>query len=193
MILYKHFLISEDLFEEAFVCNLSQCKGACCIEGDSGAPLQHNEVLQIDKNLEGILKQLPLEQQDLIQEQGLFERDFDNEKVTPCLPHNGLCAYAVKDPLGVLSCGIERAYNAGESDFQKPVSCHLYPVRVVRQGVYTVLQYHRWSICSEACKLGKQQSVPVFRFVKAGLIRSFGRAFYDEMEAIFEQRFRVQS
>lgn len=193
MILYKHFLISEQLFLEEFVCNLSRCKGACCIEGDSGAPLQHNEVLQIDKNLRGILKQLPEEQQQLIQEKGLFERDFDNEKVTPCLSHNGLCAYAVQDPLGVLGCGIERAYLAGESDFQKPVSCHLYPVRVVQQGVYTVLQYHRWSICSEACKLGKEQSVPVFRFVKNGLIRSFGKAFYDDMEALYEQRFAPKS
>lgn len=180
MILLEQTLISEDVFEKEFVCNLNACKGACCIEGDSGAPLADYEIELLQKNLDFILPYLDKDSLANIAQKSFVEQDKDGDWVTTCLP-NGKCVFGVFDANGILSCGIEQSWKDGKSDFQKPISCHLYPIRLKKVGEYTALNYHQWSICSDACQLGKQLKVPVFVFLKDALIRKFGIDWYNEV------------
>lgn len=185
MILIGNILVSDELFDVDFHCNLSQCKGACCIEGDSGAPITHEEKENINSALPSILPLLPETNQNAIREMGFAETDWrDNEFVTQCLP-DGMCVFAQRNKWGILSCAIEEAHNAGLTNIQKPLSCHLYPIRVSKVGEYTALNYHKWDICSAACSLGKEKQMPVFRFLKNALIRSYGTDFYNELEEVY--------
>ncbi len=175
-------LISSDLLEESFVCDLNACKGACCVEGDSGAPLLTEELENLEANFDSIKDFLREDGLKAIEKQGLYIKDEDDEWVTP-LKDGQECAYTLFDEKGVAQCGIEGAWKAGKSNFQKPVSCHLYPVRVKRYEEITALNYEQWNICSPACSLGKELKVPVFRFVKDALVRRFGKDFYSSLES----------
>ena len=175
-------LISSDLLEESFVCDLNACKGACCVEGDSGAPLLTEELENLEANFDSIKDFLREDGLKAIEKQGLYIKDEDDEWVTP-LKDGQECAYTLFDEKGVAQCGIEVAWKAGKSNFQKPVSCHLYPVRVKRYEEITALNYEQWNICSPACSLGKELKVPVFRFVKDALVRRFGKDFYSSLES----------
>jgi len=185
VILIDNVLVSDELFDVSFHCNLTKCKGACCIEGDAGAPLTVKEKDAIQSELEQILPLLPTENQTAIQKTGFAESDLrDLEFVTQCLP-DGMCVFAKRDKWGVLQCSIEEAHNKGLVEVQKPLSCHLYPIRVSKIGQYTALNYHKWDICQAACSLGEEKQIPVFRFLENALTRAFGIAFYQELEAVY--------
>lgn len=184
MIIVQDKLVSDDLVEQQFVCNLTACKGACCWEGDYGAPLDNAELAVLDSIYDRVKPFLSPAGIDVIEREGKYLRfEQTDEWVTPLI-NNGPCAYMTYDALGIAKCGIEQAWKAGVIDFQKPVSCHLYPVRVEKNEElgFEALNYHEWDICSAACSLGKKEKVPVFRFVKDALIRKYGEAFYEELE-----------
>jgi hypothetical protein len=184
MIIVQDKLVSDDLVEQQFVCNLAACKGACCWEGDYGAPLDEAELAVLDAIYDRVKPFLSPAGIDVIEREGKYLRfEQTDEWVTPLI-NNGPCAYMTYDALGIAKCGIEQAWKAGAVDFQKPVSCHLYPVRVEKNEDlgFEALNYHEWDICSAACSLGKKEKVPVFRFVKDALIRKYGEAFYEELE-----------
>jgi len=174
-------IVSTDLFERRFVCDLSACKGACCVAGDAGAPLTPEEAAGMEKVYDDVKEFLSPEGIDAIDKQGTVVWDSkDKEAVTPLI--NGKqCAYTVFESDGTASCGIENAWKAGKTDFQKPVSCHLYPVRVKSYPDFDALNYDEWDICDPACKLGASLAVPVYRFVKDALIRRYGEAWYEQL------------
>ncbi len=184
MIIIKDILISDDLVEQQFLCDLNACKGACCWEGDWGAPLEAEELTTLE-NIYGKIKPfLSIEGQQAIDEHGLY-RYYDEPGYfgTPLLD-NGACVYMTFGANGIAQCGIENAYNAGIIDFKKPISCHLFPVRVhSEKGLqFEALNYSRWDICNAACKKGAENQMPVYRFVKEALIRKYGVDFFEELD-----------
>ena len=175
-------IISRDLLHNAFVCDLAACKGACCVEGDSGAPLEEDERASLDKEYEAIKPYLLDEGRKAIDRQGSSVIDSDGDLGTP-LVEEGACAYAIFEN-GKALCGIEKAWKAGATAFRKPISCHLYPVRVSSYSSFQAVNYHRWKICDPACQLGAQLEVPVYVFLKDALIRRFGLKWYHELEQV---------
>ena len=174
-------LISEDIFSEEFVCNLSKCKGACCVEGDVGAPLDKSETLILERIFDQVKPYLRPEGIAAIEKQGTWAIDpSDNDFVTPMVEGKE-CAYVIFDEKGITKCGIEKAYEDGAVDWQKPISCHLYPIRVDEYRTFTALNYHKWEICSDACTLGRELKVPIYKFVKTPLIRKYGEEFYQTL------------
>ncbi|MDP3928745.1 MAG: DUF3109 family protein [Bacteroidota bacterium] len=185
MIILRNTLISEDIFEQEFICNLSACKGACCVEGDAGAPVSNKEKIEIEANFELIKPYLSEASLQDIATKGGFEKDEDDEWNTTCLP-SGECNFVKRDSSGLLSCGIEQSFLAGQSTIRKPISCYLYPIRMVKVGDYEALNYHKWDICSAACALGKHEKVKVYQFLKEPLIAKFGADWYQELCEIAE-------
>lgn len=185
------YLVSLDLFEEEFTCHLEKCFGNCCVHGDAGAPLKDSEADMLDKIYPDIKEYLSENGNMAIREQGSWVIDDDGEKVTPLI--NGReCAYTVFRNR-VAFCGIEHAFEEGKTSFRKPVSCHLYPIRLSRVGDLVALNYHRWGICEPARILGKQNKQPVFRFLKGSITRVFGEGFYDEMEKVYQEFIAMNS
>ena len=182
MLVHENTLVSLDVLEKDFVCNLSACKGICCVEGESGAPLERSEINEIADNLEKIKPFMDEKALKLLDKKGFYERDSDGDLVTNCL--NGkACIFATAEE-GVYKCAIENAYRAGISSFQKPVSCHLYPIRVSKVGENEAVNFSKWEICNPACELGASLKVPVYRFLKDGLVRKFGIEWYEGLEEI---------
>ncbi len=178
-------IVSEDILEKEFVCNLSACKGACCIKGEAGAPVAEAEVEVLKEVYSRVKPFLRKEGIEAIEAQGTHIVSPLGELETP-LVNGKECAYVTFTSEDVASCGIEDAFNAGEIDFRKPISCHLYPVRVKDYSEFAAVNYHKWPICNDACTLGKELSVPVYKFVKDALIRKFGENWYAELEKIAE-------
>ena len=179
-------LISEDLFSEEFVCNLAKCKGICCVEGDAGAPLDEDETKILDKIYPKIKSYLRPEGIQAIEEQGTYTLDFEGDLVTP-LVNNAECAYVIFDEKGYTKCAIEKAYEDGVIDWQKPISCHLYPIRITEYSNFSAINYHEWDICSDACTLGKVLGVKVYQFLKKPLIRKYGEEFYQTLSEAAEE------
>lgn len=179
-------LVTTQLFEEQFVCNLSACKGACCVEGDAGAPLTFEEVDIIEDALEEILPYMRPEGIEAVNQTGVFYLDHDGEPVTT-LVNGAECAFVFFDEQGITKCAIEKAQLEGKIEYKKPISCHLYPIRVKKLEEYEALNYDRWDICSDACDLGKQLQVPVYKFLKEPIIRAWGENFYKELEVVDEE------
>lgn len=177
-------IISQDIFEKDFVCNLSACKGACCIEGDGGAPVTQKEIKILEEIYPKVEPYLRPEGIAAIKKQGTSVQDWDGEMVTP-LVNGKECAYVIFDEKGITKCGIEKAYEDGLVGFKKPISCHLYPIRVTHYRDFDALNYHKWDICSPACTLGAELKVPVYRFLKDALIRKYGEDWYAEVEQIY--------
>jgi len=174
-------IVSEEILERDFVCNLSACKGACCIDGEAGAPLEEAEADILEELYPKIKPFLRKEGIAAIEAQGTSIIGEDGELETPLI--NGAdCAYVTFDKLGTALCGIEEAYNQGEITWKKPVSCHLYPIRVQDYTEFAAVNYHHWHICDPACSLGKELQVPVYKFVKEALVRKFGEDWYEELE-----------
>ncbi|AQY22463.1 DUF3109 family protein [Riemerella anatipestifer] len=186
MIQIEDKLISEDLFLEEFVCNLNKCKGACCIEGDAGAPLEQSEIKILDDIYPKIKSYLRPEGIKAIEEQGTSVEDFEGDLVTPLIDNRD-CAYVIFDENGITKCGIEKAYEEGAIDWQKPISCHLYPIRITEYSTFTAFNYHEWKICSDACAFGKELKVPVYKFLKTPLIRKYGEGFYQTLTEAAEE------
>ena len=178
-------LVSDDIREKEFVCNLEKCKGACCVEGDYGAPLEDEELEILRKIYPKIKSYLTKEGIRAIEEQGPYVLDPDGDYSTPVIGGRE-CAYARYDDKGILKCGIEDAYNDGKIKFKKPISCHLYPIRITQKKGFEAVNYHKWSVCSPACALGKELQVPLYKFLKDPLIRKYGQAWYDELVTVIE-------
>ncbi|MCZ2483818.1 DUF3109 family protein [Aquirufa nivalisilvae] len=187
MILIDDTVISEDVADEFFVCDLSKCKGACCVEGDLGAPLEEDELAIIESIQEQIAPYLSEEGKAVIDKVGTWVKDEDGDFSTPVIEGRE-CVYAIYDDKKYLKCGIEQAFFDGKIDFRKPISCHLYPIRIAKLAEYQALNYDRWSICSDACSHGKQLGVPIYKFLKEPLIRKFGDKWYSELEKEIEER-----
>ena len=179
-------VVSEEILDEAFVCDLNACKGACCVAGSSGAPVEDDERKILDEIFPKVKPYLRPEGVAAIESQGTYVKGEDGEWETP-LVDNKECAYVVFDGETAL-CGIEAAAREGAVDWTKPVSCHLYPIRVRHYTALTAVNYHRWHICDAACSLGQQLQVPIYVFVKEALVRKFGESWYAELEEVARQR-----
>ena len=181
MFLIQNTLVSLDVLEKEFCCDLETCRGCCCIEGDAGAPVSDEELQQIEQLLPELLPQMTKEARAVVEEQGLSYLDPSGERVLSIV--NGKdCIFARTDHNGWCYCLIEKAFNAGKISFKKPISCHLYPIRLTRVGDYTGVEYHRWDICHCARQLGKKKHIPLYQFLREPLIRRFGEAWYAELE-----------
>lgn len=188
MLIIQDKLIAQDLIDEQFMCALDACHGACCWEGDFGAPLTPVEIDQLTDDLEKIRPFLSIEGQHAIADGGIWAL-YDKQKFKgTTLLENGACAFMTKDDQGIAQCGIEQAHQEGQSKLLKPISCHLYPVRVTEEPDlnFEALNYDRWNICSAACKKGAIEKMPVYRFVQTALIRKYGQDFYEELDAAAE-------
>jgi hypothetical protein len=170
-------IISLDVFEQQFVCDLSACKGACCVEGDSGAPLESEEadiLSQIYDKVKPFMRKEGIREVEL---QGFSVIDKDGDLTTP-LVNNKECAFVSFDQNGTAKCSIEHAYNQGEIAFKKPISCHLFPIRIQKYDDFEAVNYESIKICEPACSCGQKLQVPVYKFLKEPLIRLYGESWY---------------
>ncbi|MBN2481263.1 MAG: DUF3109 family protein [Bacteroidales bacterium] len=179
MIDINNTIISRDVIICPFACNLSACRGACCVHGDSGAPLEEEESGILREIFPDILPFLRKEGIDTIHASGTSVTDCEGDIVTPLI-NNQECAYAIFEK-GIARCGIEKAYLAGAVSFRKPVSCHLYPVRIRRYDTFYAVNYDRWEICEPAITHGQGTQTPLYRFVEKALIRKFGQEWFDQL------------
>lgn len=186
MIAIDNTLISEKIIEEHFVCDLSLCKGACCVEGDSGAPLTKKEAKNIKNSIKKIKPFITKKGAEEIRQTGTSILDEDNELTTP-LVQGKECVYVYFEN-EVARCGIEKAFNQKKINFQKPLSCHLYPIRISSYKNYDAVNYHKWKICSPACKCSSQIKTPIFQFVKHALIRKYGKEWFEKLSLIAKKR-----
>ena len=179
-------LVSLDVVEKKFVCDLDKCKGSCCIDGDSGAPLEEEELRLVKKYYPKIKKYLPKEHLKIIEQKGLYEKDTDGDWVTVCHP-SGACVFVTYDDKGIARCAFQLAYEKGEIDWEKPISCHLYPVRLARYPEFTAVNYAYRSICRVAEIKGQMLGVHVFEFLEHPLRRAFGDEWYEELKTVAHQ------
>ncbi|MDR3308459.1 MAG: DUF3109 family protein [Tannerella sp.] len=191
MIRIEDTLVSLDLVESYFRCDLTQCKGACCIEGDAGAPLEQKEFDLIRKLLPLIWDDLSPAAQTVINHQGVGYIDRDGEIVTSIVDGKD-CVFTCYDSSGVCSCAIEKAYRAGLTDFIKPVSCHLYPVRITQCRDYKAVNYSRWNICRAAETAGRLSGTPLYRFLREPLVRKFGEEWYGAIDACARDYLKIK-
>ncbi len=187
MIAIDNILAVDEIIEEHFVCDLEKCKGGCCVDGDAGAPLEDVELKYLEEIYLQVEPYLTKEGKELIAKKGYYEKTREFGWVTPTLK-NGMCAYGTVDEKGIVKCGIEKAFNEGQfqvsGKWKKPISCHLFPIRVKETRTTTMLNYEpRPGLCDPACTLGRQLKVPVYRFLKEPLIQKFGSEFFDALEA----------
>ncbi len=176
-------LISDQVIEEQFVCDLIKCKGGCCVDGDAGAPLENNELEEMKNAYSNVLPYLSHESKKELDRQGLYTYDKEFGWVTPTVS-SGMCAYGIIGDNGIVKCGIEQAYNDGKIAWRKPISCHLFPVKIKKSksGKSDFVNYEpREDLCKAACKLGKKLKVPVHIFLKDALIRKYGQEFYESL------------
>ena len=207
MIAIQKTLVSEEIIEEHFTCDLEKCKGGCCVDGDAGAPLDNSELPVFDTLFESVKPYMTSDGIAAIKKSGMyvFDKD-DNEFVTPLILRSNKeieaqrnsrdvheraragkkeCAYTYFDN-GIAKCAIEKAYFENKTSFRKPVSCHLYPIRITKTKEYDAVNYDRWTVCAPACSLGKKTKIPVFEFVKDALLRKYGEAWLTELRKAAE-------
>lgn len=182
MIAIEDTLVSDDVIARKFVCNLNACRGECCVAGDSGAPLEKEEIEILKNILPEVKPYIPESGLKAIETYGVNVVDDDGDDVTPLVEGNKHCAFVYFDDHHIAKCSIEKAYNEGKVTFKKPISCHLYPIRITRYKTYTAVNYHRWEVCNDACILGRELKVPVYEFLKEPLIRKFGNDWYDALK-----------
>jgi hypothetical protein len=181
MIKVDDCLVSEDVIEKSFACNVEACKGVCCIEGDAGAPIEPSEIDAIQQNIEAIKDEMDDVGIETLNSRGFSEKDpFDQMLVTTCKP-NKECVFVVRKN-GILNCAIELANQKKSFNFQKPISCHLYPIRVDKYNEFYALNYHRWSICADACTKGAKEDIKVYQFAQNALKRKFGKEWYENLK-----------
>ena len=183
MIAIDDILISNQVVEEQFVCDLDKCKGGCCVDGDAGAPLENAELKEINAAYEQVLPYLSEEAKAIIETEGKYVYDREFGWVTPTIS-NGMCAYGMVDEKGIVKCAIEQAFNDGKISWKKPISCHLFPVRIKKTKRGDLINYEpRQDLCAAACSLGQKLKIPVYQFLKEPLIRKYGNDFYEALSA----------
>ncbi|MBK6399503.1 MAG: DUF3109 family protein [Bacteroidetes bacterium] len=182
MLVIDNTLITDEVLEKHFVCDLNACKGACCVKGDYGAPLEDDELEQLDKVYDKVKPYMTPAGIEAVEKQGKYLLYEKKEWVTPLIKGKE-CAYTFFDEAGVAKCAIEKAYYEGKVKWKKPISCHLYPIRITKQrNGLEALNYDKWSICKAACKLGDSLKVPVYKFLKDSLTRKYGKEWYKQLE-----------
>ncbi|GGE02888.1 DUF3109 family protein [Psychroflexus salis] len=184
----KNTLVSEEILENDFTCNLSACKGECCVAGEAGAPVTAEEANKLEEVYEKVKPYMRKEGILAVEEQGKYVNSaFDaNELETP-LVNGKECAYVRFDDKGTALCAIESAYRDKKIDFKKPISCALYPIRIQKLSSFEAVNYDRWDICTPACSLGKELQMPVYKFTKTPLIEKFGENWYAELELVAKE------
>jgi hypothetical protein len=190
MIAIDHVLVSDEVIEEQFVCDLNKCKGGCCEDGDAGAPMEIWELKKLDEFYEVIKPYMTQAGIAEVKRAGKYVFDQEFGWVTPTI-NGGICAYGLKDEMGIIKCGIEQAYNDGKLDWKKPISCHLFPILTKKSKRDPDIEYvnyqPREDLCKSGCNLGKKLKVPVYIFLKEALIRKYGTEFYNTLSATAEQ------
>lgn len=179
-------VVSTQIFERKFVCDLNACKGACCIEGDAGAPITLDEIDELEDALPHILPYMRPEGVAAVEKTGVFYVDQENDFGTT-LVNDSECAFVYFDEKGITKCAIEKAHFEGKITFKKPISCHLYPIRVKEFPDFTAINYNEWGICAPACACGEELNVPVYKFLKEPIIRAFGQGFFEELEIVSKE------
>ncbi len=179
MLMIDNILVSDDLKDTYFACNLHACHGNCCVDGDAGAPLEEEEISIIEDYLDDIRPYMNERGRSAVEQNGIFEYDVDGVFVTP-LVNDAECAFVFFEN-GISFCAIEKAYLEGKITFQKPISCHLYPIRLSKVGEYEAVNYHKWHVCAPALIKGDVEGDPLFSYLKAPLTRKFGAAWYEKL------------
>jgi hypothetical protein len=182
MIAIDKTLVSEDLLDKKFVCDLNACKGACCVAGDSGAPLDKEELPVLDSILEAVKPYMVKKGIKAIEKSGAYVLDGDGDYTTTLVSPGAECAFVYFDETKIAKCAIEKAFNEGKITWKKPISCHLYPVRITKHKSYDAVNYHKWNVCEPACKCGTKLDVPVYKFLKEPLIRKYGKDWFKQLE-----------
>lgn len=184
-------IVGIDVIEKKFICDLSKCKGSCCVEGDAGAPVLDSEVDIIKQVVPIVWNDLSKEAQEEITKNGPVYTDEDGDVVTSIIDGKD-CVFTYYDKKGLCKCAIEKAYREGKTDFYKPISCHLYPIRLQKYRDFIAVNYHRWQICDGALALGQKEGVRVYEFLKEPLIRAFGKEWYEELSLVASEYLKQQ-
>jgi hypothetical protein len=182
MIAIENTLISEDLFDKKFVCDLNACKGACCVAGDSGAPLEKEELLILESVLDAVKPYMVKKGVKAVEKKGAYVIDSDGDYTTTLVSEKAECAFVYFDEKKIAKCAIEKAYEEGKINWKKPISCHLYPIRISQHKGYEAVNYNNWDVCEPACVCGKKLDVPVYKFLKEPLIRKYGKEWFKQLE-----------
>jgi len=189
LIAIDNILVSDEVVEAQFVCDLNKCKGGCCEDGDAGAPLTDEETDKLNEVYEAVKPYLSQEGIKEIEKSGRYQYNKTFGWVTPTI-EGKLCAYGTKDNKGIIKCGVEQAYLDGNIDWKKPISCHLYPIKTKKTKEHELVNYEpRETLCSPGCALGKKLKVPVYSFLKEALIRKYGKNFYEALDQIAQGYF----
>ena len=188
MIEIEDKIISDDLFEKKFVCDLQKCKGVCCVEGDSGAPLTKKEILDIDNNISKIKTEMSPTGLSILEKKDFYYVDSDGDQVTSLINEKE-CVFVVYDQNKIAKCSIESAFRKNKINFNKPISCHLYPIRVKKYENFQAINVDSWHICQPACKCGTELNVPLFKFLKNAIVRSWGLNFFQRLDSVYDQFF----
>lgn len=193
MIVIDNVLVSDLVIEEQFVCDLLKCKGGCCEDGDAGAPLEKAEMDRINEVYEIVKPYLTPAGIKEIESRGRYNYDREFGWVTPTI-EGKMCAYGYRDGKGIIKCGFEQAYYDGKTTWKKPISCHLYPIKISKTKEGEVVNYEpRETMCSPACALGKKLKVPAYVFLKESLIRKYGTEFYEALEQVAQKYFAKET
>ncbi len=188
MIIIDDILVSDEILSAEFICHLEKCKGGCCVDGDAGAPLNKDELKKVKKSYALVKHEMSTEAIAEVEKNGTHTTEDGFGYVTPVV-NGGICVYGYYDNLGVVKCLLEKAYYEGKTDFKKPISCHLYPIRETKNDNFVALNYEpRATLCAPACKLGKKEGVKVYEFLKEPLIRKYGQGFYDAIDTIAKKK-----
>ena len=185
-------IISDELFEKKFVCDLQKCKGGCCVEGDSGAPLKSREIKEIANNLSIIKSEMSTKGLNSIKNNVFHYVDSDGDKVTK-LVDGKECVFVVFDKNNIAKCSIESAYRKNKINVNKPISCHLYPVRIKKYDSFTAVNVDSWHVCKPACECGTELNVPVFKFLKDAIVRSWGLDFFHHLDSVYNEFFNKKN
>jgi hypothetical protein len=182
MIAINNTLISEDILEKKFVCDLNACKGACCVAGDSGAPLDKDELEILDKIYPKVKPYMVPKGVKAVDKKGAYVIDSDGDYTTTLVSEGAECAFVYFDENQIAKCAIEKAWMEKKIDWQKPISCHLYPIRITKHKSYEAVNYSKWNVCKPACACGEKLDVPVYKFLKGPLIRKYGKEWFRQLE-----------
>jgi hypothetical protein len=188
MIAIQNTIVSDDVLDKKFVCDLNACKGECCVAGESGAPLDQDELPILLEILDKVKPYMNKKGIKAIEKNGPYVLDSDGDYTTTLVGKEGECAFVVFDENKIAKCAIEQAYNDGMIDWKKPISCHLYPIRISSYKTYDAVNYHQWSVCKPACECGAKLEVPVYQFLKGPLIRKYGEEWFNELQQVDEER-----